>query len=87
PQVAEIILEECPSLVLEGLMVMAPFDAGEKETRRIFASLRNLREDLNSRFSLNLRELSMGMSADYPWAVMEGSTLVRVGTAIFGNRE
>jgi uncharacterized pyridoxal phosphate-containing UPF0001 family protein len=66
---------------------MAPYEASEKEARKIFRGLYDLRERLNRMFSLSLKELSMGMSDDYPWAVMEGSTLVRVGTALFGNRE
>ncbi len=87
PEAVETILRECPSLSLEGFMTMAPFGAKEKDARKIFASLRELRESCNARFGLSLKELSMGMSDDYPWAVLEGSTLVRVGTAIFGNRE
>ncbi len=84
---AEEFLGTCPSLSLDGLMTMAPYGAGERETRKIFASLYVLREKLRSRLSLTLPELSMGMSGDYVWAVLEGSTMVRVGTKIFGNRE
>jgi pyridoxal phosphate enzyme (YggS family) len=83
----ELLLRECPSLALEGLMTMAPYEASESQARKIFRGLYDLRERLNRMFSLSLKELSMGMSDDYPWAVMEGSTLVRVGTALFGNRE
>ena len=87
PGAVEVLLREGTALSLDGLMTMAPFGASEKDTRRIFQDLRNLRERMNRDFSLHMKELSMGMSDDYPWAVREGSTLVRVGTAIFGNRE
>ena len=54
--------------------------------RRTFADLRELRDRLADRFRVPLHELSMGMTADLDSAVAEGSTLVRVGTALFGPR-
>ena len=55
--------------------------------RPYFARLYELRESLRARFPEQpLRELSMGMSHDYPQAILEGATMVRVGTAIFGRR-
>lgn len=86
PPAVEQLLRECPALSLEGLMTMAPFGASESQARTIFRGLYDLRERLNREFALSLKELSMGMSDDYPWAVLEGSTLVRVGTALFGSR-
>ena len=66
-----------PALSCEGLMCIPP---AEGDARRHFRSLRQLAE------RLGLRELSMGMTADYEAAIEEGATLVRVGTAIFGER-
>jgi pyridoxal phosphate enzyme (YggS family) len=66
-----------PSLECAGLMCIPPADA---DPRPHFRALRELRD------RLGLRELSMGMSADYEAAIEEGATLVRVGTAIFGER-
>jgi pyridoxal phosphate enzyme (YggS family) len=71
---------------LLGFMTMAPFTDDEHLIRRSFRIARQLLEDINARFGLELRELSMGMSGDYRVAVEEGSTLVRIGTAIFGQR-
>ena len=69
-----------------GLMTMAPYEAPEKELRLIFSGLRKLRDSLSSNFGIPLPELSMGMSGDFEAAIKEGSTIVRVGTAIFGER-
>ncbi len=74
-----------PALELCGLMTMAAFDAGEPELRRTFAMLRRLRDEGEQR-GVALPELSMGMSGDYPIAVEEGATLVRLGTILFGER-
>ena len=77
-----------PLLTLSGLMTMAPFTNDERAVRSSFVTLRNLREKLNVRFpSLSVTELSMGMSGDFKLAVEEGSTMVRIGTAIFGERD
>ena len=65
---------------LRGLMTMAPFTDEERPARASFAALRGLRE----RFGRDEWELSMGMTGDFEIAVEEGSTLVRVGTGIFG---
>ena len=78
-------------LRLEGLMTIAPLGATESESaeqaRRTFAVLRLLRDELATHHGTPLRELSMGMSGDLEIAVAAGSTLVRVGTALFGERE
>jgi pyridoxal phosphate enzyme (YggS family) len=72
-----------------GLMVMPPFSDDPEESRPFFTALRRLREEQAavSRVHVNLAELSMGMSHDLEVAVAEGATLVRVGTAIFGERQ
>ena len=77
-----------PHIVPKGLMTMAPFTQDEKLIRASFSELRNLKDELNKRFpSLDINELSMGMSGDYKIAIEEGSTLVRIGTALFGERD
>jgi len=72
-------------LTLEGLMTMAPFTDDEAMQRRAFAGLRGLRDRLATA-AAPLRELSMGMSGDYRAAVAEGSTMLRLGTVLFGER-
>ena len=76
----------CRALQVIGLMTMAPFGIGEDEQRRAFRQLRELRDRLGETIGHHLPELSMGMTADAEAAVAEGSTLVRIGTAIFGPR-
>jgi pyridoxal phosphate enzyme (YggS family) len=75
-------LHELPRLEVVGLMTVPPLD---RPPRPYFQRLRELRDRLSSAFP-GLRELSMGMSADYEEAVEEGATMVRVGSAIFGPR-
>jgi pyridoxal phosphate enzyme (YggS family) len=74
-----------PRLELRGLMCILPADQGSEDDRRHFAALRQLQERLNSQ-GIALDTLSMGMSADFRDAILEGATLVRIGTAIFGPR-
>ncbi|HNT78263.1 MAG TPA: YggS family pyridoxal phosphate-dependent enzyme [Anaerolineae bacterium] len=75
-----------PGLRLSGLMTMAPIVPTAEDARPIFTSLRALRDALRERFpEQSLEQLSMGMSDDFPVAVEEGATLVRVGRAIFGD--
>lgn len=71
---------------LAGLMTIGPAGAGLDESRRAFATLRRLRDELVLLTGRPLPELSMGMTADADAAVAEGATLVRIGTAIFGPR-
>lgn len=85
PDVEEIL--ELPNLRIQGLMTMPPLETDPEDSRRYFQRLRQLRDRLASQFpQAGWRELSMGTSADYPVAVEEGATLVRVGTAIVGAR-
>jgi pyridoxal phosphate enzyme (YggS family) len=74
------------SLRVDGLMTIAPLSGGVDAARRAFALLRELRDRLSADAGAPLRELSMGMSSDMDAAVAEGSTIVRVGTALFGER-
>ena len=77
-----------PNLTLEGLMTMPPYFTDPEEARPYFVALRKLRDTLMAEQDnrINLKELSMGMSGDFEVAIEEGATLVRVGTAIFGER-
>ncbi len=79
---------ELPGVRVEGLMTMAPFTDDDAVLRRTFAAARRLAENAAAQVpAFEARCLSMGMSNDYEIAVEEGSTLVRVGTALFGERE
>jgi pyridoxal phosphate enzyme (YggS family) len=78
-------LFSAPGLEVRGLMAIPPAGAAEV-ARRHFQTLRVLRDDLSERLGRPLPDLSMGMSDDYPIAVEEGATLVRIGRAIFGPR-
>lgn len=69
-----------------GLMTMAPYSDNPEDARPVFRALRELRDELQSSHETPLPELSMGMSGDFGPAIGEGSTLVRIGTAIFGGR-
>ena len=73
---------------IKGLMTMAPFTENEDEVREVFRSLKNLSLDIDKLNipNVSMKYLSMGMSNDYKIAVEEGSTIVRVGTSIFGER-
>ena len=85
-QVLATEIAELPRLRLRGLMCLPAIREDFAEQRKPFAALRELLESLNSS-GLRLDTLSMGMSADYAAAIHEGATIVRVGTAIFGERE
>lgn len=85
PQLAERLLS-CEHLQLAGLMCIPPFRENPEEVRPFFALLRKRKEELESRLGIRLPVLSMGMSHDFEAAIQEGSTEVRVGTAIFGTR-
>ncbi len=89
PEAAGALLETVaglPALDLRGLMTMGRWGAPEAELRRTFAALRDLRDEGRRRTGLPLPELSMGMSDDFEAAILEGATIVRIGTAIFGPR-
>jgi len=76
----------CKSLRLDGLMTIAPLSDDPAVAQRTFVTLRELRDKFAPQFGVPLRELSMGMSGDLDAAIAAGSTLVRVGTALFGQR-
>lgn len=76
-----------PGVQPAGLMTIGPLGADERRVRASFASLAALFRRVEAELGPpSWRELSMGMSGDYPWAIAEGATIVRIGTAIFGPR-
>jgi hypothetical protein len=80
-------LPDLPHLRMQGLMTIAPFDVADDETRACFHSLREWRDRWASTYPrLAFDVLSMGMSGDFPLAIAEGATRIRVGTSLFGRR-
>jgi len=75
-----------PRLCLRGLMTIAPYSPEPEKSRPCFAGLRRLRDKIEADTGLRLPVLSMGMSGDFTVAIEEGSTCVRIGTALFGER-
>jgi pyridoxal phosphate enzyme (YggS family) len=78
-------LAQLPRLEVRGLMTMSALTGDVQEQRRAFRRLRELR-DAAEREGRRLPELSMGMSGDYPAAIEEGATMIRLGTVLFGER-
>ncbi len=78
---------KCHSLVLEGLMTMAPYVKNADENRAYFQSLRKLSETIRVQFPTFGTHLSMGTSCDYMVAIEESATQIRLGEALFGKRE
>jgi pyridoxal phosphate enzyme (YggS family) len=73
-------------LSIEGLMCIPPLAVESKDSRKFFVEVRELRDSLEKEFNMKLPQLSMGMTQDFSIGIDEGATLVRVGTAIFGER-
>lgn len=90
---AKKLREEIESLLslqrlsVKGLMCIPPLAPEAEASRKYFVELRELRDALEKEFDVNLPHLSMGMTNDYSVAVEEGATMIRVGTAIFGERK
>ena len=70
---------------IQGLMTIPPFSESPKDSRKYFKMLRILKDDVQKE-GIEMKELSMGMSGDFEVAIEEGATMVRIGTAIFGER-
>ena len=85
---AELLAQVQPlsRLEVQGLMAIPPFREDPENARPFFQKLREIRDHLEQGSGMALPELSMGMSHDYPVAIAEGATLVRIGTALFGPR-
>ena len=86
PALVEYTLSK-ESLKLLGLMAIPPYFPDPEDVRPYFVRLRDLRDRISEEFGIKLPHLSMGMSHDYEVAVEEGATIVRVGTALFGERD
>lgn len=84
----EDILEKCPNIRIKGLMCIAPFEDNPEDVRIYFREVKELYDKYSelTHPRLDFHYLSMGMSHDYGAAILEGSNLIRVGTAIFGER-
>lgn len=88
PLLEQLLNDNLRGLQLRGLMAMGPYPADETQMRTAFATVRELRDECIRRFGLSqFNDLSMGMSGDYVEAIKEGATMVRIGTAIFGDRD
>jgi len=92
-KVSEVIpfiekIMEYETIRIKGLMTMAPHTNNEKVLREVFSSMRKLKEDIEARNyqNISMDHLSMGMTNDYEIAIEEGSNMVRIGRAIFGER-
>ena len=85
PQLLAVI-DEFPNLRLQGLMTIPPYTEDPEDARNYFKKLREIRDTLNEGRGVPLQDLSMGMSHDFEVAIQEGATIIRVGTAIFGQR-
>ena len=77
------------NLSVKGLMTMPPYFYQPEKVRPYFEALRSLRDQIKERCipNVSMDELSMGMTGDFEVAIQEGATLVRIGTAIFGERK
>lgn len=77
---------ELKNIELKGLMTMAPLTEDDDIIRKSFRDLRNLKDQINNKGYI-LTELSMGMTSDFEIAIEEGATMIRIGSAIFGDRD
>jgi len=82
------ILDNCDNISIKGLMSVAPYDENLENIRPLFEAVKAKYDELSliSNPKLDFKYLSMGMSGDYPVAIKAGSNMVRIGTAIFGER-
>lgn len=80
-------IAELENINLKGFMTISGLESTDEERKQEFTDLRLLRDELESELDISLPELSMGMTSDYQLAIKQGSTMIRIGTAIFGKRE
>lgn len=87
-EVADFITEAAvlPGISIQGLMTIAPFVENPEEVRPVFRELKQISESYKNIPGVSMEQLSMGMTNDFKIAIEEGSTMVRIGTAIFGSR-
>jgi pyridoxal phosphate enzyme (YggS family) len=76
-------IQKLDNIEIAGVMNMAPLGEDEPELKRLFSEVKQIRDELNTRFGCNLQEISMGMSQDYKIAADEGSTMLRIGRKLF----
>ncbi len=76
-------LNNLPSIKICGLMNMAPVDADEKKLHQLFGNIKQIYDELQSEFGVELKQISMGMSRDYKIALEEGATMIRLGRILF----
>lgn len=83
------IAEQCPNIRIRGLMCIAPYEEDPNDAREYFAAVKNIYDKYADKKDdrIDFRYLSMGMTNDFQAAILEGSNLIRVGTAIFGYRD
>jgi pyridoxal phosphate enzyme (YggS family) len=90
PEMVDSVLEQAGRFIhleIAGFMTIPPFSKDPEDARKYFRMLRELRDRCQAKFQMNLKELSMGMSNDFEIAIEEGATMVRIGTALFGERK
>ena len=75
------------NLNLKGFMTVGPYPVKETSSRKAFSLLREIRDSAEERFDMKFPVLSMGMTEDFEYAIMEGSTMIRIGRGIFGERK
>lgn len=78
---------ESEKLILTGFMTVGPYPVEEKRSRRAFSKLREIKEKVEEEFNIKIKWLSMGMTEDYQYAILEGANLLRIGRGIFGGRQ
>lgn len=76
-------IKELPSLKIEGLMNIAPLSQDKNYLRHLFKDMKSLKDEIETKFSIKLKDLSMGMSNDFRIAAEEGSTIIRLGRILF----
>jgi pyridoxal phosphate enzyme (YggS family) len=81
------LINALPKIEIHGLMTIAPWTNESEKVRPVFRKLRELKSECEQILGAPLPQLSMGMSGDFEIAIEEGSTLVRIGTALFGPRQ
>jgi PLP dependent protein len=90
PQLSDDLsaLNHCKNLQFQGLMTIAPFGLNESQILDVFNRIRELAVEIKSQnwSNIHMEQLSMGMSGDYPLAIKAGTTMVRLGTILFGER-
>ncbi|NCD06223.1 MAG: YggS family pyridoxal phosphate-dependent enzyme [Spirochaetia bacterium] len=84
---AAILSKQLEYVNLTGVMTIGPLNASENEIRSAFKLVHDVKNKLEKDLEIKIKHLSMGMSGDYKIAIEEGSTIIRVGTKIFGNRD